>query len=108
MRQLQTAEDFIDEHGLDRDAIHAAADAERARIKAYELRQIRKSLGITQQQVAESMGVSQKRISDIESGRPGAIQLDTLSRYAKSLGGSLEIVFLMPNSKDNKRVVLQA
>ena len=72
MLQMQTAEEFIDKFGLDRNAIHAAAHAERARMKAYELRQIRKSLGITQQQVAASMGVSQKRISDIESGRPGA------------------------------------
>lgn len=108
MRRMQTAEDFISEHGLDREAIRDAADAERARMKAYELRQIRKSLGITQQQVAESMGVSQKRVSDIESGRPGAIQIDTLSRYAKSLGGSLEIVFLMPDSRESHRVVLRA
>lgn len=102
LRKLQTSEDFIEKYGLDRNAIKQGAKREYARIQAYELSEIRRSLGITQQEMAKQMGVSQKRISDIENGRPGAIQVNTLSRYAHCLGGALKLVFTFPLADSEK------
>jgi DNA-binding XRE family transcriptional regulator len=57
----------------------------------YKLRTLRKSLGITQVQLAARLGVSQIRISQIENGRLEKFELGTLIRYVEALGGELEL-----------------
>ncbi len=57
----------------------------------YKLRTLRKSLGITQVQLAARLGVSQIRISQIENGRLEKFELGTLIRYVEALGGELEV-----------------
>ncbi|GLX08213.1 helix-turn-helix transcriptional regulator [Microbispora sp. NBRC 16548] len=49
--------------------------------------EIRRSRGLTQQQVAERMGVTKGRISQIEQGKISG--QDILARYAAALGGRL-------------------
>jgi transcriptional regulator with XRE-family HTH domain len=46
----------------------------------------RRSVGITQVQVAQHMGVTQSTVSDIESGEIANPGLNTLMRYADALG----------------------
>lgn len=53
------------------------------------LGELRESLGLTQNDVAKDMGVVQSALSKIE--HQDDIQISTLSRYIKSLGGSLTI-----------------
>lgn len=62
-----------------------------AKIKGYELQQVRKACRMTQKELAAKMGVSQKRISDLENGDVDVMQVDTLRRYIAALGGMLEI-----------------
>ena len=57
----------------------------------FRLRLVRKSLGITQVQLAKKMGVSQIRISQIENGKLESFELGTLIRYVEALGGTLNI-----------------
>lgn len=61
------------------------------------LSEIRKSLNLTQEEVADKLGVVQSALSKIE--HQDDIQVSTLSRYIKSLGGSLKIVARFPNKE---------
>lgn len=61
-----------------------------ARVRAYQLADMRKRRGLTLRQVAEAMGVTIGRVSQIENGELAGI--DVLDRYVTALGGLLEIV----------------
>ncbi|WP_214109282.1 helix-turn-helix domain-containing protein [Acrocarpospora catenulata] len=62
-----------------------------AYIAGHHLRELRKSIGKTQADVAQILGVSQSRISQIENGSIEAMELETLRAYAAALGGHLDI-----------------
>ncbi|MEU8136976.1 helix-turn-helix domain-containing protein [Streptodolium elevatio] len=53
----------------DPDVLAAAQTATAAYIAGYHLAELRKSLGLTQSEVAAVLGVTQARISQIERGR---------------------------------------
>jgi transcriptional regulator with XRE-family HTH domain len=57
----------------------------------YHLRELRRSLGRTQKEIAAVLGVSQSRISQIENGNIDVMELDTLRAYAAALGGHLDV-----------------
>ncbi len=59
------------------------------------LSEIRESLALTQSDVALDMGVVQSALSKIEHQED--IKISTLSRYIKSLGGSLTIIAHFPD-----------
>jgi len=61
-----------------------------ARIRGHELSELRKSVGLTQAEVANALGVSQARVSQIEHGQIDS--LDTLRAYADVLGAEVSIV----------------
>ncbi|MFF3111597.1 helix-turn-helix domain-containing protein [Kitasatospora sp. NPDC057904] len=60
-----------------------------ARIRGYELAELRKAAGLTQKQVAGLMGVSQARVSQIEHGQVDS--LDNLRAYAAAIGGEVDV-----------------
>ena len=60
------------------------------RIEAMLLSEVRKQLGFTQTDVARHMGVSQSALSQLES--QDDLQLSTLRRLVKALGGELDII----------------
>jgi predicted XRE-type DNA-binding protein len=78
-----------------RDIDSARADA-RTRTQAYvlgfRLSQLRHEVGLSQAEIAGRMGVSQPRVSQLESGDVGQLEVDTLSRYVLALGGRLKLV----------------
>lgn len=59
--------------------------------QAHRLRLLRKSLGVTQVQLAKKLKVSQIRISQIENGKLEKFELGTLNRYVEALGGTLNL-----------------
>jgi len=74
---------------LDDPARRAAARAELdAHVAGYHLKELRKSLGRTQAEVAAALGVSQSRI---ENGDLEAMELETLRAYAAALGGRIDV-----------------
>lgn len=72
--------------------LEAEAEAELdAYITGYQLQELRKSLGMTQAEVAKLLNITQPRVSQIENGEVGALELDTLRAYAAALGGHLNV-----------------
>lgn len=62
-----------------------------ARVAGHHLKELRRSLGKTQADVAAILGVSQARVSQIENGDPAAMELETLRGYAAALGGHVDV-----------------
>ena len=62
----------------------------RRKMESMLLGEVRKQLGLTQTSIAKAMGVSQSALSQIES--QDDVQLSTLRRLVKALGGELDII----------------
>lgn len=60
-------------------------------VRAYQLRELREALGLTQIQLAEKLDVSQNRVSRLEHGDLERTQVDTLRRYVEAVGGRLSV-----------------
>lgn len=58
-----------------------------ATVVGHRLAEVRRTRGLTQQQVADRMGVTKGRISQIEQGKISG--QDIVARYATALGGRL-------------------
>src|SRR5574340_1336864 len=87
----KTLEQILAERPVDR----AAVEAHKARMidemRAYRLQELRKSVSMTQEQLAERLGVGQNRVSTIEHGDLERVRIDTLRRYVEAVGGSLRV-----------------
>ena len=82
----------IDEkYGFTTDEIAREVANLRARQRAWQLKELRKSAGLTQSQVAEMLQVRQNRVSQIEHGDLATARLDTLRKYMGALGGKLNV-----------------
>lgn len=69
------------------DAVAAGKDEMLASVQGYRLAEVRRSRGMTQQDVADRMAVTKGRVSQIEQGKLAGH--DVLARYAAALGGRL-------------------
>jgi len=58
------------------------------------LSEIRKAVGLTQEELAKSLGIKQPTLSRLES--QSDMQISTLRRLVRALGGELEIVARLP------------
>jgi transcriptional regulator with XRE-family HTH domain len=58
------------------------------------LAEIRKEVGLTQEELAASLGIKQPRLSRLES--QGDMQISTLRRLVRALGGELELIVHLP------------
>jgi transcriptional regulator with XRE-family HTH domain len=65
------------------------------KMKRMLIRDVRKQLGLSQAKVAKRMGISQSALSQIES--QDDMQLRTLTRLTKAMGGELEVVLRFPD-----------
>lgn len=72
----------------------------RAKVQAKEmmadmlLSEIRKAVGLTQEELAESLAIKQPTLSRLES--QSDMQISTLRRLIQALGGELEIIARLP------------
>jgi predicted transcriptional regulator len=79
------------------------APESRARVKSRAremmtemlLSELRKSAGVTQEELATSLGIKQPTLSRMES--QSDMQISTLRRVIESLGGELEIIAHLPD-----------
>jgi DNA-binding XRE family transcriptional regulator len=69
------------------EAVEAGKQELLAAVVGHRLAEVRRSRGLTQQQVAERMGVTKGRVSQIEQGKLSG--QDVLARFAAALGGRL-------------------
>ena len=58
------------------------------------LAQVRKSAGLTQEEVAQTLGIRQPSLSKLEN--QDDMQISTLRRLVEALGGKLEIIAHLP------------
>ena len=58
------------------------------------LSEIRKDVGLTQEDLAKAIGIKQASLSKLESQED--MQITTLQRLVKALGGQLELIAHMP------------
>ena len=82
--------DIRDEHVMragGEEAVEAGRQELLAAVIGRRLAELRRSRGLTQQQVAERMGVTKGRVSQIEQGKISG--QDVLVRFAAALGGRL-------------------
>lgn len=94
-----TVKQLIDDEHLDRTEIEKAKQRMLDEMKRYELREARKSQSLSQKQLARKMGVSQKRVSVIESGDIAHVEVNTLKRYMRGIGGELSVVASLPDGR---------
>jgi DNA-binding XRE family transcriptional regulator len=69
------------------EAVDAGKQELLATVVGHRLAEIRRTRGLTQQQVAQHMGVTKGRVSQIEQGKISG--QDVLARYAAAIGGRL-------------------
>lgn len=69
------------------EAVEAGKQELFAQVLGHRLAEVRRSRGLTQQQVGERMGITKGRVSQIERGKISG--QDVLVRYAAALGGRL-------------------
>jgi len=69
------------------EAVEAGKREMLAEVVGHRLAEIRRTRGLTQQQVADRMGVTKGRVSQIERGKVS--RQAVLARYATALGGRL-------------------
>jgi DNA-binding XRE family transcriptional regulator len=84
-------QDAVDAGRLDPKRIGALARMQLDRVRAYQLAEVRKALGINQTDVAKSMLVSQARVSKIERGDLATAHVGTFQAYVGALGGEIEV-----------------
>jgi DNA-binding XRE family transcriptional regulator len=90
-RPLDDLELLIAEWSVDDPDLPARIAARSSRrILQYDLGQRRLALGLTQTEVAKRMKTSQSSIARIEAGEHD-VRVDTLDRYARVLGCSVEL-----------------
>lgn len=65
-------------------------------VRGVHLAELRKAMDTTQTEVSTRSGMKQAEISRIERN-PASVQLKTMERYIKSLGGALKIVAEFPD-----------
>ena len=84
-------DELLRERPIDPEEMEARKAEIRQYARAYKLREMREAQAMTQAQVAQELGVGQNRVSQIELGKIGHSQVDTLKRYVEALGGRLTV-----------------
>ncbi|TAL45342.1 MAG: helix-turn-helix domain-containing protein [Salinibacterium sp.] len=83
--------DVIANRSVDRAAVDEHKRRMLDEVRAYQLRELREALGLTQVELADVLDVSQNRVSRLEHGDIERTQVDTLRRYVEAVGGRLHV-----------------
>jgi len=87
----KTLDDLLAKRPVDRTAVDEHKRRMLDEVRAYQLRELREALGLTQVELAETLEVSQNRVSRLEHGGIERTQVDTLRRYVEAVGGQLHV-----------------
>lgn len=68
-----------------------AAEAMDAYVTGYRLAELRREAAVSQTELAARLGVSQARVSAIENGEVGRMEVDTIRTYVEALGGTVNL-----------------
>ena len=92
-------DDFLVEHPVNRENVEAHKERMLAEVRAYRLRELRESAGLTQQQLASRIGVSQRQISKIEHGDLDNTKVGTIRGYLEAVGGGLALEYVTGDAR---------
>ncbi len=87
----KTLDDLLSTRPVDRAAVEHHKRLLLDEVRAYQLRELREALGLTQVELAKVLEVSQNRVSRLEHGDIERTQVDTLRRYVEAVGGQLRV-----------------
>lgn len=65
-------------------------------LKSMHLAELRKAMDVTQARLSDATGMKQAEVSRVEKN-PETVQIRTLERYVRGLGGELKIVAEFPD-----------
>jgi len=87
----KTLDDLVAKRPVDRPAVEDHKRRMLDEVRAYQLRELREALGLTQVELAGTLEISQNRVSRLEHGDIERTQVDTLRRYVEAVGGQLHV-----------------
>ncbi len=91
--------DFLAEHPVDRERVEANKERMLSEVRAYRLRELRESAGLTQEQLAQRIGVGQRQVSKIEHGDLDNAKIGTIRSYLEAVGGDLAIEYVTGDAR---------
>lgn len=94
-----TLDDVLAKRPVDEARVAAHQRRMLAEMRAYRLRELRESAGLTQAQVAERIGVGQRQVSKIENGDIENAKIGTIRRYLEAVGGALAIDYVIGDER---------
>ena len=92
-------QDAVHAGRIDESEVAALSGELLAQVRAYKLSEVRAASGLSQQELAEQLQVSQSRISRIEHGDLDRTELATLRKFARALGGELELTLKLGDER---------
>lgn len=84
---------------LDEQEIATLKEELLAEVRAFKLAELRSAVGLSQQDIADQLQVSQSRISRIEHGELDKTELVTLRKFARALGGEIELTLKLGDER---------
>ncbi|MGC2939423.1 MAG: helix-turn-helix domain-containing protein [Brevibacterium sp.] len=92
---VETLSDFLDHNAINRENVDNHRQRMLAEVRAYRLKELRSTAGLTQHELADRIGVSQRQVSKIEHGDLENTKIGTVRRYLEAVGGNLtlDVVF---------------
>lgn len=80
--------------GVNRERVDAHKERMLSEVRAYQLRELREALGLTQEDLAERIGVGQRQVSKIERGDLDNAKVGTVRKYLEAVGGQLVVEYV--------------
>ncbi|MGO2745817.1 helix-turn-helix domain-containing protein [Microbacterium sp.] len=84
---------------VDRKRVDAYKQEMLTEVRAHRLRELRKNLGLTQEEMASRIGVGQRQVSKIENGDLENSKIGTVRSYLEALGGELELEYVTADAR---------
>ena len=91
MARYVTLEEVVSKRPVNERRVKRLKNQLLVRNSAARLAELRKSLNLTQIELAKRVGVDQAHVSRIESGNFFELEFSTLERYIEALGGKIEV-----------------
>ncbi|MGI8868918.1 MAG: type II toxin-antitoxin system RelE/ParE family toxin [Mycobacteriales bacterium] len=99
IEMAMSLKDFLAEHPVDRERVEANKERMLSEVRAYRLRELRESAGLTQEQLAQRIGVGQRQVSKIEHGDLDNAKIGTIRSYLEAVGGDLAIEYVTGDAR---------
>ncbi|MEW1974319.1 helix-turn-helix transcriptional regulator [Microbacterium profundi] len=85
---------MLAKRGVNRERVDAHKERMLSEVRAYQLRELREALGLTQEDLAERIGVGQRQVSKIERGDLDNAKVGTVRKYLEAVGGQLVVEYV--------------